>query len=57
VFDIDDVRVGDVEHARTAPGLAPGEVEVGVTLETRGPDHAASVLARLSAAGYAPSVL
>ena len=52
-----DANVVDVEHGRTAAGLGLGEAEVGVTLETRGPDHAAAVLARLSGAGYSPSVL
>ena len=42
-----------VEHERTTAQLDLGEVEVGVHLETRGPDHAASVLAALAAAGYA----
>ena len=46
----------DVEHGRTLAGLGVTEVEVGVTLETRGPDHAAAVLERLSAAGYSPAV-
>jgi threonine dehydratase len=52
-----DANVVDVEHARTVVGLGVGEAEVGVTLETRGPDHAAAVLDRLSAAGYAPVAL
>jgi threonine dehydratase len=51
-----DVNVVDVEHGRTSPGLGLGEVEVAITLETRGPDHAQTVLSRLSAAGYAPAV-
>jgi threonine dehydratase len=51
-----DVNVVDVEHGRTSSGLGLGEVEVAVTLETRGPDHAQAVLSRLSAAGYAPAV-
>ena len=49
-----DANVVDVEHGRTLAGLGVTEVEVGVTLETRGPDHAAAVLERLSAAGYSP---
>jgi threonine dehydratase len=51
-----DVNVVDVEHGRTSRGLGLGEVEVAITLETRGPDHAQAVLNRLSAAGYAPAV-
>jgi len=51
-----DANVVDVEHGRTSAGLGLGEVEVDVTLETRGPAHAEAVLTRLSAAGYAPEV-
>ena len=51
-----DANVVDVEHGRTSAGLGVAEVEVAVTLETRGPDHAEAVVARLSAAGYAPAV-
>ncbi|HEV3173145.1 MAG TPA: threonine ammonia-lyase [Actinocrinis sp.] len=51
-----DTNVVDVEHGRNLAGLGITEVEVGVTLETRGPDHAAAVLERLSAAGYSPTV-
>jgi threonine dehydratase len=52
-----DANVTDVEHGRTSAGLAIGDVEVSVTVETRGPDHAAAVLGRLAAAGYAPTAL
>jgi threonine dehydratase len=45
-------NVLSVEHERTTAHLDPGEVEVGVHLETRGPDHAADVLGALAAAGY-----
>jgi threonine dehydratase len=51
-----DANVVDVEHGRTSAGLGVAEVEVAVTLETRGPDHAGAVVGRLSAAGYAPIV-
>ncbi|SRR5579884_610936 len=51
-----DANVVDVEHGRTSAGLGIAEVEVAVTLETRGPDHAEAVVERLSAAGYAPTV-
>lgn len=51
-----DANVADIEHGHTSAGLAIGEVQVSVTLETRGPDHAAAVIKRLSAAGYAPAV-
>jgi threonine dehydratase len=51
-----DANVVDVEHGRTAAGLGVGEVEVDVTLETRGAAHAETVLERLGATGYAPIV-
>jgi len=35
-----------------APNLAIGEVEVGLTVETRGASHAAAVLKRLHDAKY-----
>jgi len=47
-----DANVVDVEHGRMAPNLAIGEVEVGLTVETRGPSHAAAVLKRLHDANY-----
>ncbi|MGY1630952.1 threonine ammonia-lyase [Geodermatophilus sp. SYSU D01186] len=46
-------NVLEVEHERTATRLDLGEVEVFVVLETRGPEHAREVLARLDRAGYA----
>jgi threonine dehydratase len=45
-------NVLEVEHERTATRLGLGEVEVFVVLETRGPEHAEEVLARLHRAGY-----
>jgi len=47
-----DANVVDVEHSRMAPNLTIGEVEVGLTVETRGPSHAATVLKRLHDAEY-----
>jgi threonine dehydratase len=47
-----DANVVDVEHSRMAPNLTIGEVEVGLTVETRGPSHAATVLKRLHDANY-----
>lgn len=47
-----DANVVDVEHGRTAPNLAIGEVEVVLTVETRGPSHTAAVLGRLRDARY-----
>ena len=52
-----DANVVDVEHGRTSAGIAVGEVEVALTLETRGPDHAEAVLSRLNAAGYVPTTV
>ncbi|WP_034268626.1 threonine ammonia-lyase [Actinospica robiniae] len=47
-----DANVVDVEHGRMAPRLGIGEVEIGLTVETRGPAHAANVMGRLRSAGY-----
>ncbi|MBF6213420.1 threonine ammonia-lyase [Nocardia puris] len=45
--------VVDVVHSRTGTWLAVDEVEVGLTLETRGPDHRDTVSDALERAGYA----
>ncbi|PRX49905.1 threonine dehydratase [Prauserella shujinwangii] len=45
-------NVLDVEHSRIAGRLAVGEVEIELTLETRGPEHCAEVAAQLQHAGY-----
>ncbi|CAM4275516.1 threonine ammonia-lyase [Nocardia ninae] len=45
--------VVDVWHARTGTWLALDEVEVSLTLETRGPNHREDVLNALTNAGYA----
>ncbi len=47
-----DANVLDVVHHRTEAALSHDEVEIDVELETRGPDHAAAVLARLAQAGF-----
>jgi threonine ammonia-lyase medium form len=49
-----DVRANviEVEHVRTSPRLSVDEVELGLRLETQGPDHCEQVLAALRAAGY-----
>jgi threonine dehydratase len=44
--------VVDVAHSRTGTWLAVDEVEVALTLESRGPDHRDDVLAALNDAGY-----
>ncbi|MRH89858.1 threonine ammonia-lyase [Nocardia sp. SYP-A9097] len=46
------VNVLDVVHSRTGAWLAIDEVEVMLTLETRGPTHRDEVLDALSEAGY-----
>ncbi|MFE7745738.1 threonine ammonia-lyase [Nocardia sp. NPDC057455] len=48
--------VVDVAHSRTGTWLAVDEVEVALTLETRGSDHRDDVLAALATAGYAVRV-
>jgi threonine dehydratase len=47
-----DANVMDVEHVRTTPALALGEVEVAIQVETRGQTHAATVIELLREAGY-----
>src|SRR5690606_19963575 len=46
-------NVLDVVHERTSASLHLDEVVVTLQLETRGPQHAEQVLARLRARGYA----
>jgi threonine dehydratase len=48
--------VVDVVHSRTGGWLAVDEVEVSLTLETRGPVHRDDVLAALENSGYAVRV-
>ncbi|MGO4616853.1 threonine ammonia-lyase [Nocardia sp. 2YAB30] len=48
--------VVDVAHSRTGTRLAVDEVEVSLTLETRGPTHRDDVLTALANAGYAVRV-
>ncbi|GAA4863594.1 threonine ammonia-lyase [Actinomycetospora straminea] len=46
-------NVVDVEHRRlSGAGTTPGTVDVALTLEARGHDHRAAILADLAAAGY-----
>jgi threonine dehydratase len=45
-------NVLDVEHSRTTSHLDLGEVEVEVSMETRGEDHRTELLAALRAAGH-----
>ncbi|MGN6130141.1 MAG: threonine ammonia-lyase [Nocardioidaceae bacterium] len=47
-----EANVLDVVHERTSPTLRLDEVEVAMQVETRGPQHAERVLARLREHGY-----
>ncbi len=47
-----EANVLEVEHVRTGVRLSIDEVEIGLRLETRGPDHCRTVLAALRDAGY-----
>jgi len=46
-------NVLEVEHIRTSPRLSIDEVEIGLRLETQGPDHCEQVLGALRRAGHA----
>jgi threonine dehydratase len=48
-------NVVEVGHQRTGPDLGVDDVEIGVQLETRGPEHSAQVREALRAAGFDPS--
>ncbi|MFM8514655.1 MAG: threonine ammonia-lyase [Actinomycetota bacterium] len=45
-------NVVDVDHNRLDPSLGVDEVEIVVDVETRGPEHAAEVVAEITAAGF-----
>ncbi|MDT7711340.1 MAG: threonine dehydratase [Pseudonocardiales bacterium] len=45
-------NVVDVAHSRVAGRLALGDAVVALSLETRGPEHCAALIANLTAAGY-----
>ncbi len=47
-----DANVVDVAHSRTVRALSVQEVEIGVTLETKGQEHADAVTAALRDKGY-----
>jgi threonine dehydratase len=49
-------NVLDVEHSRTTSHLDLGEVEIALSVETRGAEHRVELLAALSAAGHAVSL-
>ena len=50
-------NIVDVAHSRQNPRLNFGEVEVAVSVETRGPDHSAALIDMLRGAGYPVAVL
>lgn len=45
-------NVIDIEHSRISGALALGEVDVEISLETRGPEHRQGVVDELEAAGF-----
>jgi len=45
-------NVADVEHRRHDPRLGFGEVEVTLSVETRGPEHSGELVAKLRSVGY-----
>jgi hypothetical protein len=47
-----DANVLEVEHVRTGTALSVDEVEIGIQLETRGPEHCEEVLRALRSDGY-----
>jgi threonine dehydratase len=47
-----DANVLEVEHVRTGAALSVDEVEIGLQLETKGPEHCDQVLTTLRGAGY-----
>ncbi|MBE3589742.1 MAG: threonine ammonia-lyase [Firmicutes bacterium] len=49
-------NVIEVEHRRLRQGIALGETDIELTLETRNAEHAAETLRRLRAAGYRVTV-
>ncbi|HEY0530200.1 MAG TPA: threonine ammonia-lyase [Actinoplanes sp.] len=50
-------NVVDVAHSRQSPRLNFGEVEVALSVETRGADHSAGLISVLRASGYRVSLL
>jgi threonine dehydratase len=48
----EQANVLEVEHVRTGPRMSIDEVELGLRLETQGPEHSDQVLSALRAAGY-----
>ena len=50
-------NIVDVFHTRQNPRLGFGEVEVALSVETRGPDHSAALIGALRNTGYQVSLL
>ena len=50
-------NIVDVAHSRRNPRLSFGEVEVQLSVETRGPDHSAALIGKLRGEGYALTLL
>jgi threonine dehydratase len=50
-------NIVDVAHSRQNPRLGFGEVEVALSVETRGPDHSEALIGMLREAGYPVVVL
>ena len=50
-------NIVDVLHSRHNPRLSFGEVEIQLSVETRGPDHSAALIAALRGAGYTLTLL
>jgi threonine dehydratase len=50
-------NVVDVAHSRQSPRLSFGEVEVALSVETRGQDHSAALISRLRRSGYRVALL
>ncbi|GIF12463.1 threonine ammonia-lyase [Actinoplanes teichomyceticus] len=50
-------NIVDVVHSRQSPRLSFGEVEVALSVETRGPAHSAALISALRDAGYRVALL
>jgi threonine dehydratase len=50
-------NIVDVAHSRQNPRLSFGEVEVQLSVETRGPDHSAALIGALRSSGYTLTIL
>jgi threonine dehydratase len=50
-------NIVDVMHSRHNPRLSFGEVEIQLSVETRGPDHSAALIGALRDAGYTVALL